>query len=190
MKKSAIGDTELKHNRFLWAAGLMQLDAASDVLEIGCGAGLLAEQICQQLSSGSLTAIDRSVPMIEKAIKRNHRFVESGKVRFVCADFLQVAVPAASVDIITAFNVSFFGKESPQQMERIRTSLKPAGKLFVFLQAPFEINLQYATPFRENLLRNGFEIIGTELKKLHPVSACCIIAQPDPLRLSPIRKPA
>jgi SAM-dependent methyltransferase len=190
MKRSTTGHATKTPDRFLWAADVMQLDAAGHLLEIGCGVGLLAEQICRQLSSGQLIAIDRSASMIEKAIKRNHRFVESGKVRFIGADFLEAALPAAAVDTIVAFNVGFFGKESPEELEQIRALLKPSGKLFVFLQAPFEINLQYAKPFRENLLRNGFEIIGSQLKKLHPVSACCIIAQPNAKQLSRRGKPA
>ena len=43
-------------SRFIWAAGLLDIKPANKILEIGCGAGLLAEQIANKLRTGSLTA--------------------------------------------------------------------------------------------------------------------------------------
>jgi len=51
--------------RFLWAAKLLDVQPSNTVLEIGCGAGIFAEQIAHRLTTGKLTAVDKSKPMIK-----------------------------------------------------------------------------------------------------------------------------
>jgi ubiquinone/menaquinone biosynthesis C-methylase UbiE len=40
------------------------------LLEIGCGQGLAVSLLCESASIGSITAIDRSKPMIDQAVRR------------------------------------------------------------------------------------------------------------------------
>jgi len=49
----------------------MNIQPHSHILEIGCGVGLAVEQIVLLLKTGTITAIDHSRPMIEKAKKRS-----------------------------------------------------------------------------------------------------------------------
>jgi Methylase involved in ubiquinone/menaquinone biosynthesis len=58
-------------DRFHQAASLMNIQPHSHILEIGCGVGLAVEQIVLLLKTGTITAIDHSRPMIEKAKKRS-----------------------------------------------------------------------------------------------------------------------
>ena len=52
------------NERFLWAISILQIQPRDEVLEIGCGGGLLVEQIAARLETGRITAIDRSAAMI------------------------------------------------------------------------------------------------------------------------------
>jgi ubiquinone/menaquinone biosynthesis C-methylase UbiE len=163
--------------RFKWATALLEIKPSGNILEIGCGAGIFAEQIAGYLTTGKLVAIDRSAPMISKAKKRNQKFIEQGITSFAQSDFLKADLPAGGFDKIVAFNVNFFWKNPAKELLKIKPLLKPGGRLYVFYQLPYEINSEAATPIRQKLLENSFKIIGVHFQQLIPASAFCIIAQ-------------
>ena len=70
------------NERFIWAVSVLDIKPTDNVLEIGCGAGILAEQIANKLTTGKITAIDKSMPMIKIASRRNKIFIETGKATF------------------------------------------------------------------------------------------------------------
>ena len=65
--------------RFLWAVDTLALDPADRVLEVGCGHGVAVSLVCERLTSGRITAIDRSKKMIEMAARRNREHVAGGR---------------------------------------------------------------------------------------------------------------
>ena len=164
------------HERFKWAVELLDVKPSQNILEIGCGAGLLAEEIASKLTTGKFIAIDKSLPMLEKAKKRNREFIEKGISEFINADFLKSQLPIKFFDTITAFNLNLFWKSPVRELELIKRAIKLKGKLYVFYQAPFEIKITDAKPIQQKLLDNTFEIVDVQLIKLKPTSAFCIIA--------------
>ena len=164
--------------RFLWAADLLNVEPGHRILEIGCGAGLLAEQICSRLSDGAFKAIDKSAQLVEKARKRNKVFIEAGKASFEVAEFKNVSLPDFHFDRIIAFNVNFFWQNGAVEPGKIRPALKPTGKLLVFYQAPFEISIHSAEPIRQILVKNSYAILGTVIKPFNPTPAICVTAGP------------
>ncbi len=79
-------------NRFEWAASLIQPEPDDQILEIGCGAGLLAELIAALLSAGMLMAIDSSASMIRKSEKRNQAAISNGKLILLTKSFIEIRV--------------------------------------------------------------------------------------------------
>ena len=164
--------------RFFWANNILDVQPADSILEIGCGAGLLAEQIATKLSTGKLVAIDKSEAMLDKAIKRNQCFVEKGTAHFFATSFLMSGLPRSVFNKIVAFNVNFFWKNPVRELKLAQQLLKRGGKLFIFHQAPYNITIQAAQPVINNLETSAFEILDVQLKKLTPTPAFCIIAKP------------
>ena len=163
--------------RFDWAVDVMNIKSNDRVLEIGCGAGLLAEQILKKLKEGFLTAIDRSGPMIEKAIKRNELSIKDHRSEFLQSSFSQFS-PVKKYDKIVAFNVNFFQKGG-EELNIVRLHLAPGGKLFLFYQAPYEITTEAAEPIRVHLEKHLYKVDSIQLKKLHPYSAICVAARSE-----------
>ena len=49
------------------------------LLEVGCGHGVAVSLVCERLTTGTITAIDRSPKMIEMATRRNREHVDAGR---------------------------------------------------------------------------------------------------------------
>ena len=91
------------------------------VLEIGCGRGVAATMVCQLLSTGTLTAIDRSTKMVEAATRRNAAYVASGKAEFLIASLEDMNLGDRRFDLVFAVRVGLFLRDP----DRARTLLKP-----------------------------------------------------------------
>src|SRR5215218_86995 len=65
--------------RFVWAVDTLEVRPADRLLEVGCGHGVAVSLVCERLTTGTITAIDRSPKMIEMATRRNREHVEAGR---------------------------------------------------------------------------------------------------------------
>src|SRR5688572_32158921 len=94
--------------RFLWAVDTLAVDPDDRVLEIGCGHGVAVSLVCERLTSGRITAIDRSQKMIEMAARRNREHVASGRAVLKTAALEQADLGDERFDKVFAFNVAPF----------------------------------------------------------------------------------
>lgn len=172
--------------RFVWAANLLQPRSTGNILEIGCGVGLLAAQVAGTLTSGRYYAVDPSYTRLAQAKKRNQTFIDQGKINIQGTKFLEADLPLSFFQCIVAFNVNVFFQDAAEELKKIATLLSPGGAFFIFYQAPFEIDLTAAAPAIKNLEKNAYEIIDTHLKEFQPTSAICIIARPIPQSPIPV----
>ena len=65
--------------RFVWAVDTLEVHPADRLLEVGCGHGVAVSLVCERLTRGTITAIDRSPKMIEMAMRRNREHVDAGR---------------------------------------------------------------------------------------------------------------
>ena len=68
--------------RLRWAVQLLDVAPDDQILEIGPGPGVSVALVCERLTGGRITAIDRSATAIERATRRNAHPVAAGKVVF------------------------------------------------------------------------------------------------------------
>jgi SAM-dependent methyltransferase len=129
--------------RLLWAVERLSVEPDDHLLEIGCGSGVAVSLICDRLGNGTITAIDRSPVMVERAVARNGRHIASGKATIQLGELPELELPAGSFTKIFAVNVNLFWVRSPAtELEVARRLLAPGGGLFLFYDAPSESKLK------------------------------------------------
>ncbi|MEU0878808.1 methyltransferase domain-containing protein [Lentzea sp. NPDC005914] len=106
------------------------------VLEIGCGQGVAATMVCQLLSTGTLTAIDRSTRMVEAATRRNAVYVASGKAEFLIASLEDVNLGDRRFDLVFAVRVGLFLRDPDRAHSLLRPWLAPDARVCTFFDVP------------------------------------------------------
>ena len=64
--------------RFVWAVDTLKVRPSDRLLEIGCGHGVAVSLVCETLTTGTITALDRSREMVKMATRRNRAHVDAG----------------------------------------------------------------------------------------------------------------
>jgi SAM-dependent methyltransferase len=122
----------------MWAVRIMAPGPDDRLLEIGCGPGVAVAHVCDQLTGGQITAIDRSATAIARAARRNAGCVAAGRavLRTIALESLVPADLLAGrdgFDMVFAMNVNLFWVRSPaRELDLIRAVLRPGGALFLF----------------------------------------------------------
>lgn len=161
--------------RFIRAAEFIDPRPADNILEVGCGNGLLITVLAEKLTKGTIVGCDKSPSAIRNAKKRNQKLIDDGKLDLKQCDCSKLDYPEKSFDLIVAFNVNVFLKGS-DALSLLHRLLKKNGKLFVFYQFPYEITIDAATPI-VNVLRSAeFKVIRKKLLKSLPTKSIAIAA--------------
>src|SRR5918998_2940767 len=121
--------------RFVWAVDTLALDPADRVLEVGCGHGVAVSLVCERLTSGRITAIDRSKKMIEMAARRNREHVAGGRAVLKTAALEKADLGEERFDKVFAFNVAPFWRQPKEALGIVRRHLAPDGSVYLFWDA-------------------------------------------------------
>lgn len=149
--------TEKIPPRLLWASRQLDVEDSADLLEIGCGHGVLAGLVCERLAAGSLVAIDRSARMIAVAQERNAAHAAAGRVSFHAWEFADADFGGTRFDRIFAVNVNVFWIDPRRELEAVRRLLKPGAWLDLFYEPPGVAQAgQIKTVLGEKLTECGF----------------------------------
>jgi SAM-dependent methyltransferase len=99
-----------------------------DILDVGCGAGMLAFRLADALPDARVTGVDISPANIEAAEAHRQGAAGADRIRFVRADYL--AYEAAPVDVIVTDTVLHFMRARPVDVwTRLARDLRPGGLL-------------------------------------------------------------
>jgi trans-aconitate methyltransferase len=171
MKATAIPE------RLTWAVEVLDVQPADRLLEIGCGRGVAVSLICQRLSGGTITAIDRSDLMIEAARERNPDAVSSGKARFQSVALAEAELEGERFDKIFAVNVNLFWLKASRELARIRGFLAPRGALYLFYQPPTKAKVRpLADKLKSTLEAHGFRIAAVRTANRNAAPLLCVVA--------------
>lgn len=162
--------------RLLWAIETLNIQPDDQLLEIGCGNGIAVSLIADHLTTGKITAIDRSEIAITTAIKRNEAHIAAGKAEFhttALTDFQH-----GQFNKIFAVNVNVFWLKPAKEIAVLKKLLTSDGLVYLFYEPP-GINKakEIAENVQFNLQANGFAVREILFKQLNSASGVCIFAQ-------------
>jgi ubiquinone/menaquinone biosynthesis C-methylase UbiE len=106
------------------------------VLEVGCGHGVAAALVCSLLTSGRLTAVDRSAKMVAAARRRNAEHVAAGKAEFLVASLEDLALGDRRFDLVFAVRVGLCHREPERARALCQPWLASGGRLQFFYDGP------------------------------------------------------
>ena len=167
--------------RYRWAVDILDVQPDDVILEIGCGYGHSIPLICEKLSDGHLTAIDRSEKMVAAAMQSNEEFVSSGKADILHQDLLDGAQSSGHFDKIFLFNINVFWMDPRAELAEIRRLLNTSGRLYLFHQPPPGHDLhEFEVAFENNFEKNDFSLLQNFKDLSDPIRSVAMIAKPNP----------
>ncbi len=119
----------LEMNSF--AKQLLDIKKDDNILEIGCGTGMLLNEISKELETGTIDGIDFSKTMTSIATKKNKKNIRTGKVNIYNADFDKFAINENYYDKIFSINTIYFWENPDFSISKIFGLLKPNGTLIL-----------------------------------------------------------
>src|SRR5215216_4438760 len=123
--------------RFVWAVETLEVRPADRLLEVGCGHGVAVSLVCERLTTGTITAIDRSPKMIEMATRRNREHVDAGRALFEAIALEDADLGDRRFDKVFAFNVAPFWQQPERALGAVREAPRPGcGRLHLLGRAP------------------------------------------------------
>ena len=167
--------------RYRWAAELLDVRPDNRILEVGCGYGNMIGLICERITTGYITAIDRSETMVQAAVDRNQQYLDSGKAEILHQDLLDSKLPPDGFDKVFLFNINAFWMDPVSELAEVKRMLKTGGEFFIFHLPPpdHEIN-EFVDRFSSNLTKNGFDIISANVSVVEGKEMSCLISRPSP----------
>jgi len=123
--------------RLQWAVQLLEVAPDDQVLEIGCGPGVAVALVCERLTSGRITAVDRSATAVERTTRRNEAHIASGRAVVEHCAVADLGGRRGRFDKIFAVNVNLFWvRPADTEIDLMRRLLRPDGVLRLFYDRP------------------------------------------------------
>ena len=167
--------------RLVWAVDTLDAAPADRLLEVGCGHGVAVSLVSKGLTTGTITAIDRSPKMIEMATRRNREHIEAGRAVLEAIALEDADFGDQCFDKIFAFNVAPFWLKAEAALNVVREHLSRDGGVYIFWDA------RHSAPDRardlgnelaDRLREGGFSVERVLVKDLRPVPAVCVVGRP------------
>ncbi len=157
--QSATMDAPLSLELVVQAAAAIKPDA-TDVLDIGCGAGNYTLKLLQLLPYLNATLVDLSQPMLDRAVERVTS-ATSGQVTAIQSDMRDLELPASQFDFIVA-GATLHHLRDDAEWQQVFTkffqSLKPGGSFWI---VDF---ITHSTPQVQEMMWQRFGQYLTDLK--------------------------
>lgn len=104
-------------------------EPADHVLDIGCGSGLSVELLVPLVLKGSVTGIDPSALMTERARKRNFSAIAREQALIVTAAVEDLPFEAATFDAAMSVHTIYFIRDLTAALTEVARVLRPGGRL-------------------------------------------------------------
>lgn len=134
--------------------------------------------ICEKLTTGHLTAIDRSEKMAVASLKTYSDLVDEGNASILGQELLDRKLAAHHFDKIFLYNINVFWMDPREELAEIRRLLKTHGRFYLFHQPPPGHDLdEFEYAFRKNLTNNQFHLVQDLKDRRDEVRSVAMIAE-------------
>jgi len=142
----------------------------SRIYDLGCSHGNLGVLIINQLKNTpfSMTAVDSSIPMIEKYSKRLKKYNYASKVDLVCGFLENIEIQNASVVLINLTLQFIDRKKRDQLIKKIYQGMNPGGILVLtekIIHAEHELDDLQIKFYKTFKLENGYSELEISQKR-------------------------
>lgn len=168
-------------DRANWTFKKLNFKPTDTILEVGYGSGIVIKKIANKLTSGKIYGVDFSEIMFSQASKRNKKHIENKKVKLELGTIWEPSFSDSSFEIIFGSNVHFFWDNPNKELGKLKSLLKPKGRLIFVFQPRWAKN---ETEIKEIAEKNkiefeeiGLKNIEIEYKKMKPVTCIYISGQ-------------
>ncbi|MUP39702.1 class I SAM-dependent methyltransferase [Labilibaculum euxinus] len=118
---------------------ILSITPNDNILEIGCGTGILLKEIADELKDGFIIGCDFSLPMVSIAKKNNEKHINNNKVVITIGNFEELAFDENYFDKIFSVNTIYFWKNPEATISKILKLLKPNGYLVLGFHDKYEM---------------------------------------------------
>lgn len=167
-------------DRLVAAVDMLDVSPRDRVLEVGCGHGVAVSLICRRLNGGTITAIDRSAKMIERAGRRNAVHVAAGTASVRTMSLHEADFGTARFDTVFGMDFPVFLRGDPaRELAVVRRCLAGAGRLYIAFQPFTEDQVRPTAEHLSQVLHgHGFTVEEMRTRPLTPASVACVVAHP------------
>lgn len=116
-------------DKYLKIAELILALKPTDVLDLGCGSGILEKELYEKGYFGNLRAVDASVPMLDIA----RSLVGFSKYKFINSDIDRNFGVKKNFDVIVSINLLFFLDFKKEFFKRVEKHLKNQKSIFILV---------------------------------------------------------
>jgi SAM-dependent methyltransferase len=165
--------------RLRWAVDVIGVGGADRVLEVGCGTGVAMALVCERLTDGHVTGIDRSATAVAAAERRLGPHLRSGRARLVRTLLAEADLGGATFGTVFAVNVNGFWLDPAKELRAVRRLLAPGGRLFLFYDPPSPAQSgRIVDACRRGLAAEGFSVDEVPRAAGTPARGLGIVATP------------
>lgn len=109
---------------------LLEIDRNDHVLDLGCGAGAIAEYVSGK-TGARVTGLDYSAPAISAAMQRTRD--RSERLNFIHGDLNDLDLPQHSFDAVICLDALYWVSDLPETLARIARLPRRGGRMGVFM---------------------------------------------------------
>ena len=114
-----------------WGMSYLPAFSPNAVVDLGCGAGRNTGELLKKYGRAHVTAIDYSPLSAENAAAYNREMIDAGRCTVQQGDVSDLALPAESFDLATAFETVYFWPGLEKCFAQVAKVLKPGGYFLI-----------------------------------------------------------
>ena len=114
-----------------WGMSRMNIDAPSEIAELGCGGGKNIRDLLMKYPASHVTGLDYSPLSLQKAREYNREMITAGRCELVEGDVSSMPFADERFDLATAFETIYFWPGLVKCFAEVRRILKTGGHFVI-----------------------------------------------------------